>query len=169
MNVQEILISQHRASLRMLLSAVEACPESLWTDDSYKNRTWHVAYHAILYTHLYLGRSPEAIVPWEKARPDYHYLGQKPLPPHEEPKIGEPYTKGEILEYGRVVSATVGPLVHALPLDGPSGFPWLPFSRMELHIYSIRHVQHHSGQIIDRIRVRSGVGIGWTGMVRGED
>ena len=31
-------------------------------------------------------------------------------------------------------------------LAGPSGFSWRKCSRLELHIYNIRHVQHHTGQ-----------------------
>jgi hypothetical protein len=32
-------------------------------------------------------------------------------------------------------------------LQGPCGFSWRKFSRGELHIYNIRHVQHHTGQL----------------------
>ena len=168
MNIPESLTSQYRAAMQMLRSAVEACPESLWTDGATKNRFWHVAYHAVFYADLYLTGSPEAFTPWEKGRADYHYLGRKPSPHHEEPKIGEPYTKAEILEYLDRVAASVAARVRQLPLDEPSGFPWLPFRRLELHLYNVRHVQHHAGQLIDRIREKCGVGVGWVGMVRDE-
>ena len=32
-------------------------------------------------------------------------------------------------------------------LERVSGFPRQQFSRGELHVYSIRHVQHHTGQL----------------------
>ena len=33
-----------------------------------------------------------------------------------------------------------------------SGFSRLPFSRGELHLYNIRHVQHHVGQLSAYLR-----------------
>ena len=32
-------------------------------------------------------------------------------------------------------------------LAGPSGFEWLKFTRAETHVYNIRHIQHHTGQL----------------------
>jgi len=56
-------------------------------------------------------------------------------------------------------------------LEGPSGFPRRPASRGELHIYNIRHVQHHTGQLSAYLRrlgedfrdfkVLPWVGTGW--------
>jgi hypothetical protein len=37
-------------------------------------------------------------------------------------------------------------------LAGPSGFSYCKFSRAEPHIYSIRHVQHHAGQMSAYLR-----------------
>jgi hypothetical protein len=37
-------------------------------------------------------------------------------------------------------------------LQGSSGFHWLPFSRGELHLYNLRHVQHHTGQLSAYLR-----------------
>ena len=35
-------------------------------------------------------------------------------------------------------------------LEGPSGFR--KFSRAEMHIYNIRHIQHHTGQVSAYLR-----------------
>ena len=48
-----------------------------------------------------------------------------------------------------------------------SGFSWLPMSKLELHFYNIRHLQHHIGQLDDRLRVKADIGIGWIGMKSG--
>ncbi len=37
-------------------------------------------------------------------------------------------------------------------LDADSGFYWLPFNKFELQLYNIRHIQHHTGQLTDRLR-----------------
>jgi hypothetical protein len=42
-------------------------------------------------------------------------------------------------------------------LERESGFRWLPFSRSELHVYNIRHVQHHTGQLSAYVRGRYGL------------
>jgi hypothetical protein len=72
-----------------------------------------------------------------------------------------PYSQAEILEYLEVCSREIGERVRSLEVDSPSGFSWLPFSRMELHLYNIRHVQHHTGQLIDRLRITDDVGVAW--------
>ena len=36
-------------------------------------------------------------------------------------------------------------------------------SRAELHVYNIRHIQHHAAQLILRLRLDSGVDIPWIG------
>jgi hypothetical protein len=166
MDTKEVIKSQYGASLEMLRSAIEACPEKLWDSDSYKNRFWHIAYHALFYTDLYLSGSEEDFTPWEKSRPENNFLGPLPWPPHKEPEIGESYSRSEILEYWDIVSENLSMKVDAVSLDQPSGFEWLPFNRLELHFYNIRHIQHHGGQLIERLRQNGKEDIDWVGMKR---
>jgi hypothetical protein len=51
----------------------------------------------------------------------------------------------------------------ARSLAGESGFPWIPFPRLELHIYNIRHIQHHAGQLGAFLRRNKVKGVGWVG------
>src|SRR5262249_31205382 len=37
-------------------------------------------------------------------------------------------------------------------LAGPSGFSWRKFSRAEMHLYNLRHIQHHVGQMSAYLR-----------------
>ena len=53
MDTKALIQSQYHATLDMLEEAIRACPEDLWTDPGFKNTFWHVAYHAIFYTHLF--------------------------------------------------------------------------------------------------------------------
>ena len=161
MTTQEIIKSQYRASLEMFGEAVDKCTDALWDDQSYSNRFWHIAYHALFFTHLYLQESDKAFVPWSKHRDEYESLGPLPWPPHREPNIGEPYTKEDILEYLGVCRNEVEAKVSALDLEAESGFHWLPFSKLELEFYNIRHLQHHTGQLVDRLRTKEAIGVGW--------
>jgi len=117
----------------------------------YPNRFWHIAYHAVFYTHFYLHPAQADFRPWAKHRQDYQHLGRK---------IETPYTKAEVLEYHELC-AEVEARVPALALGAESGFPWLPFNKLELQFYNIRHLQHHAGQLADRLRTVMNVGVAW--------
>lgn len=155
------ILSQYRASLRTLRSTIAACPAELWNAAEDENRFWHIAYHALFYAHLYLSRSEQEFQPWEKMRPEYNFLGPLPWPPHAKPKIGEPYSQAEVLEYCDWLFKRVPGLVGAADFEAGSGFPWVPLGCLELHINNIRHIQHHAGQLVERLR-RAGIeGIDW--------
>lgn len=165
-NIHEALEKQYRASLEMLCQTIHKCPDVLWFSSDYLNRFWHIAYHALFFTHLYLQDSEAAFQPWERHRPNYELLGATPWPPHEKPKIEEPYSKADVLEYHRFCVHQVEERVRIPALDSPSGFHWLAFSRLELHLYNIRHIQHHAGQLIERLRVSEDAGVGWIGSLQ---
>ena len=168
MTVKEIIQSQYGASLKMLDEAIQKCPDAFWDAHAYENRFWHIAFHALFYTHLYLQVREEDFVPWSKHRDEYPFLGPLPWPPHEEPNIGEPYSQEELLEYLDVCRSEVATRVPALDPEAESGFHWLPFSKLELQFYNIRHIQHHAGQLIDRLRTEGLTGIGWVGSQLGD-
>ncbi len=163
MSVKEVIQSQYLASLAMLGEAVSQCPDDLWLAPGFKNHFWHIAYHTLFYTHLYLQVSEKHFVPWQKHRKEYQFLGPLPWPPHTEPDIEEPYTKEELLEYLSFSRNEVIERVSSLDLEAASGFHWLPFKKLELQLYNIRHIQHHTGQLIDRLRNHEGIGVGWVG------
>ncbi len=164
MNPQKAIKSQFLATLAMLQQAVEKCPENIWIDEQDHNKFWHIAYHALFYTHLYLQPTHADFTPWSKQRQDYHLLGPTPWPPHEVPKIEEPYTKAGILEYITFCEQQVLEVVDTLNLEGPSGFDWLPFDKLELQFYSIRHLQLHTGELCERLFTRAQIDVNWVGM-----
>ena len=166
MSVKETIRSQYYAALEMLKQAVEACPEALWDDPQYESPFWHIAYHALFYTHLYLQNSGQEFVPWSKSRQEYEFLGPLPWPPHREPNIGEPYSKEDILEYLDFCRNEVEEQVPTMDLEAASGFYWLPFDKLELQFYNIRHIQQHTGELYERLGAAGGPELGWVGMKR---
>jgi len=166
MDLRPVLKSQYHAGLAMVRQAVERCPEDLWAATWHSNPIWQVAYHALFYTHLYLQPDEESFTPWEGAREEYQFLGPLPWPPHRPPKIGEPYGKQDVLEYLRYCESKIDTWVDRLDLKAESsGFWWYPMSKLEHQFVNIRHLQHHVGQLSDRIRAASGNGIDWVGGV----
>ena len=160
-NVHEVIGKQYRASMAMLKDAITKCPESLWAAPEYPNKFWHIAYHVLYCTHVYLQKSREEFTPWEKHRENYQWLGRLPWPPHDQPKIESPYSKEEILEYVEFCRQEIDAKVPSLDLNAPSGFHWLPFGKLELQLYNLRHIAHHTGQLIDRLRTAAQIGIVW--------
>lgn len=160
-NIYQALISQYHAALKMMRAAIDKCPESLWLDSSHPNRFWHIAYHALFYTHFYLHPSETEFTPWAHHKKNYQHLDPLRVKVEERQKIDAPYSKVEILKFHEVCLQEVQERVHSIGLNTPSGFSWLQFNRMELHVYNIRHLQHHAGQLIDRLRTAEKIGVQW--------
>jgi hypothetical protein len=156
MSTKEIIQSQYYAALAMLRQAVEKCPDSLWADTRVANPTWHIAYHVLFYTHLYLQPRAEDFVPWEKHRDDLGGLE------NSDPALA--YSKAEILDFLDICLAQVNEQVSAVDLAAESGFSWLPFSKLELQFYNIRHIQQHTGELCERLGAQGEISVDWVGM-----
>ena len=163
MDIKQIIQSQYLAALAMLKEAVAACPPESWNDPQDRNKFWHSAYHALFYVHLYLQDTEHTFTPWAKHHQEYQYMGQVPGPLREPPRIGEPYSREEVLEFHEFVCAQVRERVPALDLEAPSGFHWLPFGKLEQQIYSIRHLQQHTGELYERLGARAAIDLKWVG------
>jgi hypothetical protein len=159
MDIKNSLKSQYRASLEMLKGAITACPESLWVDPEFNNPFWQTAFHALFFTHFYLGPSEDDFVPWEKHKEAYVGLGSS----EEESEEKEPYSKGELLDYLAFCWEFVEEQLNPLDLDAESGFHWLPFDKLELQIYNIRHIMEHTGELYERLSAKSDAEVGWVG------
>ena len=164
MSLQTVLKSQYHAALAMLREAIDACPAALWIDDSYVNQFWQVAYHTLFYTDLYLQVSESAFASWEHHRPEYNRFpsdadGARSL---------TPYSIDEIKACCKRCEAMIDDAVDRLNLASPdSGFSWYKMSKLEHQFVSLRHIQHHTGQLTERIRQVTGRGVGWVGGAKG--
>ena len=163
MEIYPVIQSQYLASLEMLKEAIVKCPEALWDHPDARNKFWHVAFHAIFYTHLYVQPTGSDFKPWEKHRQNYEFLGALPWPPHDLPEIGQPYNRDELLAYLEFCRRQVKEILPRLSLDSDqSGFDWLPFGKLELQFYTIRHLQQHTGELCERLGA-AGIDVDWIG------
>ncbi|HRW04493.1 MAG TPA: DinB family protein [Caldilineaceae bacterium] len=163
MNYHVLIQAQFRAALGMLEQAVDRCPDTLWNDANDKTQFWHIAYHALFYTHLYLQKSEADFQPWVKHHEHYELMGPAPWPPHPVPTLDQPYRKSDIHEYIDFCRQEVERNLSTLDLTLPSGFSWLPLTKFELQIYSIRHLQQHTGELMERLGTRAEVDVDWIG------
>ena len=161
-DMRKAVTSQFLAALAMLEQAIQRCQPDLWVDPQAKDQFWQIAYHALFYTHLYLQESEATFRPWVKHRKDYHLLGPIPWEGNRMPAIGEPYTQAEVLEYLAFCREEGQARLAEMDFAAPAGFEWLPFSKLELQIYIIRHLQQHTGELGARLSGR-GIEIGWVG------
>ena len=160
MMLKEIVKSQYWASLEMLRQAILKCPDSLWHNPDYKNQFWHIAFHVIFYTHFYLHLTEEDFIPWEKHEEKLVSLGS----PHSSMKNDITYSKEDVLDYLELCLDQLAGHVDALDLHSESGFHWLPFNKLELQFYNIRHVQQHTGELCERLGTKEDIDIDWVGM-----
>ncbi|HEV2282495.1 MAG TPA: DinB family protein [bacterium] len=140
--VRNILSGQFEAALAMLNEAMERCPEQRWDGKIAKYPFWHVAYHTLCFVDLYLSPSEEAFEPR-----DLHPRG---LEEFDAEFPSRRFGQRELIAYTAICrqkAADTLAFETFETLQRGSGFPWLPFTRGELHIYNIRHIQHHAGQL----------------------
>jgi hypothetical protein len=74
-----------------------------------------------------------------------------------------PYSKAELLEYLTDVQGQVAETVALLDLVGKSGFRWLPYSKLELQFYNIRHLQQHTGELCEKQGEVANIDVEWNG------
>ena len=146
MNLHKAIQSQYLASLEMLKQVIVMCPETLWDAPGNEEKFWKKSYHALFYAHLYLQKAEKDFVPWEK---------------HHDPDGEVPFTKDEVLEYLSFVHEQVLASLPGTDLEAESGFHWLPFNKLELQLYNIRHIQHHTVELYERLGTNENIELDW--------
>jgi hypothetical protein len=161
--ITDILASQYKASLGMLRHALDKVPEEQWNIEDYNNPNWQIAYHVLWATKFYLGANPESYIPFENAIEGAQSLGgtQDWENPDEGVIVEGFHTKEELLSFMNIIENNLQSAIEAFPLTNNSGFEWYPYSRLEFHLNNIRHIQHHTAQIIERLKAKGITGFPW--------
>jgi hypothetical protein len=146
MDARWAIQSQYLSALAMLKQAIIKCPPPMWDSLKDNNRTWFTAYHALYYAHLYLQPTRSDFVRWEG---------------HGKPISIAPLSKEDVLRYLAHVEEEVARQVPVLDLKAPSGFQELRVDKLELQFVTIRHIQHHTGELYERLGARANVKLAW--------
>lgn len=151
-----ILTAQFTAAIDTLENAIEACPKSLWVDQTRFHQFWYIASHTLFWLDFYLSESPDTFRPPEPfGLEELDPSGVIPDPPH---------TKEQLLVYldhgRRKCVETIGSMTpeSARKL---SRVGKMNLSRMELYLYVLRHVQHHAAQLNLILRQETNSAPGW--------
>ena len=164
--VRRAIANQYGGALQMLENAIANCPAKLWTEKTGKSPFWHVAYHVIFCTDMYLSPSSAKFKPQKFHKKNYNFLTRLPWPPFEEVVVNEPYEKAVLIKYIEHCRQKVVKVMEKeteISLAGKSGFDWLSFPRMQLHLYNIRHIQHHTGGLNSLLWRNDAEGSQWVG------
>jgi hypothetical protein len=168
MNNQAIA-GQYHAALQMLRTVLETCPDDLWDASVGRHAFWLIGYHALYYTDLYLAGSLDAFTRPEFGRENEQYMEKLPHPPHEAIEIGEPYDRVDLLTWCDRCRKQVNDIVLAETTDSLAAdvdLEWISFSRLELHFYNLRHLQHHVAQLSLELKFQTGTGVDWVGVAK---
>ena len=164
---QEMIGRQFAASIQMLRSAVDACPDRLWDDRSEGSPFWHLAYHALFFVDFYLSHDEKSF----QAR-EFHRKNSQFLPGDYREFAGivdtpdTAFSKEQLLEYAdyclKKSKGTFEGLTDERALER-CGFWWYELNVGEFLLNNLRHAQHHAGQLALLLRRRAGIGIEWMG------
>lgn len=165
--LRDMLERQYRAALDMHRSAVDQCPAELWADGEHVNAFWQIAYHALFFTHLYLMPHADDYDPWPGHQTNVQHedgLTGEGDPESSAPLLPRPYTREEVLAYWDFCDVRLGEWLDSIDLaSSASGFYWYPVSKLEHQLVNIRHLQHHTAQLADRLRKGADRGVAWAG------
>ena len=157
--IQRALDGEYGAALTMLAACIERADDATWPATVGKFPFWHVAYHVLFSTNMYLSANLEAFRP-----PTFHvegsnWLGSPPRGRRQKVVVDRPYDQQTLAGYVETCRDKAKRTIEAeteTTLRGASGFQWLKFTRLELHVYNIRHLQHHVGQLSASLRRHQG-------------
>ena len=161
---KSVIARQYDAALCTLGGGVGRCPDAMWDSAVANLKFCQAVFHALIFTDLYLGPDVGSLREQGFHREHSGVFGDyEEFEPRRQAAV---YTRPFIelyLGHCRAKAAAVTAGETAESLAGLSGFERLKFPRAELHVYNIRHVQHHAAQLSLRLRLDTGDGVAWVG------
>lgn len=159
---KQVTTDQFVASLGALDACIECCADAEW-HSRVANMTFdQVVFHTLFFTDCYLSVGTDEML----AQP-FHADNRSFFRDYEELEDRAQenrYERAGILRYLSFCREKACVVIAAETegsLSGPSGFSWLAFPRCGVHVYNIRHIQHHAGALSLHLRGRTGTGTRW--------
>jgi hypothetical protein len=160
--VKQVIANQFEAGFATINRCVQQATDDLWHQPVARYPFCQVAFHTLFFADYYLGPDAEAF-----SLQPFHLANKHLFGDYEQLEDREPtsrYEKPQIITYldfcRAKASATIAGETEAT-LSARAKFDGKDFSRAELHVYNIRHIQHHAAQMILRLRLHSVTDIPW--------
>lgn len=161
-DMAEMLSHQFFAALKTLRSCVERCPASQWHESHGDHPFSQVVFHTIFYADYYLGKDV-----WPFKNQPFHAAHRDEFATYEELEDVLPVQQHgqhfclEYLDHVEQKMRRVLANEDMAILAGESGISFRNMGRAELHLYNIRHIQHHAAQLGLRLQLLDGVELTW--------
>jgi DinB family len=155
--INQSLWFQFGASLDMLRQAITQCPDDMWNTETL---FWYKAYHAIFWADYYLSEQPQnfdPLTPFTLSEMDT--IGIMP------PTV---YTKTALLVYINHCKQKAEKLIAGLTettMQMRFKNEYRDYSRYEIVLYNMRHIQHHTGQLYLLLRQANVGNMQWVSRV----
>lgn len=140
--LKTILTGQFEAALCMLDECLGKCPAEHWEGKIANDSFRQIAYHTLFYIDLYLSPDEESF----QLRDCHHRGGDERSNAAISAGLPQDEARAYLAAFRQSAIESLA-AETAVSLQRASGFSRLPFSRGELHLYNIRHIQHHTGQL----------------------
>lgn len=147
--LKELLWKQFGASIDMLENAILLCPDELWDTGE---KFWYNAYHCLFFLDYYLTLEPVNFSPPAPfSLSEFDPNGAMP---------DRVYTKEELLSYLHLCKHKCHNVIADLSAEIDNN-RWInesktmDYSLIEILLYNMRHVQHHSAQL--NLLLRQGI------------
>lgn len=157
-----LLDNQYAAALCTLNSCIDGCPDDAWEGLVVEHSYCETVFHTLFFCDVYLGKDEDAF-----RREPFHAENTEFFRDYEELQDRKPellYDKPGVRRYMSYVRERASAVIAAETaesLNGPSGFDRRDFTRAELHLMNIRHVQHHAAALGLKLRLERAHGIPW--------
>ena len=149
--INQMLLGQYEAALSMFREAIASCPAEHWEAKVANQTARYVAFHTLYCTDIYLSRSESAFTTHEFVIEGRGVPFGTPLPKDRPPPCLSQQRAIDYTDYCIAKAREALAAETESDLAGDNGFG-RSFSRAEMHIYNIRHVQHHTGALAAHIR-----------------
>jgi DinB superfamily len=157
--INQSLWFQLGASIDMLIQAIRNCPNYLWDTPQ---QFWYKAYHALYWTDYYASTEPEHFLP-----PSPFTLSEMDANGLMPPCI---YSPAELLDYAAQCKQKCKNLIDGLDeqtMQARFVNEYRDYSRLEIILYNMRHIQHHTGQLNTVLRQGNVDAMQWISRVDG--
>jgi len=157
--MKEEFSRQYNKALDMIDEFIDKCPDDFWLSDEFQSPAWQVCYHALFYTNIYLSPTEEGILKWGESREEYHNLRR--INEDWKPEALKPYSREELKAFLEHIRSCAPSYLEAMSPEKECWPFWYNQNQLEFHMNNLRHLQHHTGELFERLNNRSPVSYQW--------
>ncbi|MBS1602448.1 MAG: DinB family protein [Bacteroidetes bacterium] len=164
--IKESLWGQFGAAIDMLRDALTLCPDDLFASNK---KFFYIAYHTVIFLDYYMTNPPGSFSPLLPFT--IREAGDIPEEALDDIIPDNMYSKEDLLGYlrssrekaqGLIAGLTEENIGHRWKEEDVSP-PVMNYSTLEILIYNMRHVQHHTAQLNLMLRQEVNAAPGWIG------